>query len=97
MKEHVVERFAQAGIPEDKISCEPDTFVFKAPVSPTELLGWFRDYYGPTMNAFESAAKDGRQDTLFDELNELFNAQNASSDPDSSAIPATYLRVNVQA
>src|SRR5213592_4797386 len=37
----VVERFTAAGIPEHDIACEPDTFVFEAPVSPTECLTWF--------------------------------------------------------
>src|SRR5690348_15341513 len=58
----VVERFTAAGIPARNITCEPDTFVFEAPVSPTEYLTWFRDYYGPTMNAFEAAASNGRAD-----------------------------------
>src|SRR5207247_6913153 len=36
----VVERFTAAGIPKQNIACEPDTFVFEAPVSPTEYLSW---------------------------------------------------------
>jgi len=91
----VVERFTAAGIPERNIACEPDTFVFEAPVSPTEYLTWFRDYYGPTMNAFEAAASNGRADDLFGELDALFNVQNTSGDPDTTAIPATFLRVTV--
>ena len=91
----VVERFTAAGIPERNIVCEPDTFVFEAPVSPTEYLTWFRDYYGPTMNAFEAAASNGRADELFGELDALFNAQNTTGDPGTTAIPATYLRVTV--
>jgi ubiquinone/menaquinone biosynthesis C-methylase UbiE len=91
----VVERFTAAGIAERDIACEPDTFVFEAPVSPTEYLTWFRDYYGPTMNAFEAAASTGRAGDLFAELDALFNAQNTSNDPDTTAIPATFLRVNV--
>src|SRR5207244_261072 len=55
----VVERFTAAGIPERNIACEPDTFVFEAPVSPTEYLTWFRDYYGPTITAFEPAPSTG--------------------------------------
>jgi ubiquinone/menaquinone biosynthesis C-methylase UbiE len=93
--DNVVERFTAAGIPEANIACEPDTFVFEAPVSPTEVLTWFRDYYGPTMNAFEAAASNGRADDLFSELDGLFNAQNTSNDPDTTAIPATFLRVTV--
>jgi SAM-dependent methyltransferase len=38
--DHVVERFTAAGIPEHNIACEPDTFVFEAPVSPTDVLTW---------------------------------------------------------
>lgn len=91
----VVERFAAAGIPASKIACEPDTFVFEAPVPPTDYLTLFRDYYGPTMNAFEAAASDGRADELFAELDTLFNAQNTTGNPDTTAIPATYLRVTV--
>src|SRR5262245_32368907 len=47
----VVERFTAAGVPARNIQTAPDSFVFEAPVSPTEYLTWFRDYYGPTMNA----------------------------------------------
>jgi len=93
--DHVVERFTTAGIPEHNIACEPDTFVFEAPASPTEYLTWFRDYYGPTMNAFEAAASNSRADDLFAELDALFNTQNTSSDPNTTAIPATFLRVTV--
>ena len=93
--DNVVERFAGAGIAERNIACEPDTFVFEAPVPPTEYLAWFRDYYGPTMNAFEAAASDGRADDLFAELDVLFRTQNTSSAPDTTAIPATFLRVSV--
>ena len=91
----VVERFTAAGIPASKIACEPDSFVFEAPVSPTEYLTWFRDYYGPTMNAFEAAQSNGRSDELFAELDTLFNAQNTTGNPDTTAIPATFLRVTV--
>ena len=71
--------------------------MFEAPVSPTEYLTWFRDYYGPTMNAFEAAASNGRADDLFAELDTLFNTRNTTSDPNTTAIPATFLRVTVHA
>ncbi|HTL86951.1 MAG TPA: methyltransferase type 11, partial [Acidimicrobiia bacterium] len=74
---------------------EQDTFVFEAPVSPTEYLTWFRDFYGPTMNAFEAAAANGKADELFSELDALFNAQNTSGDRNVTAIPATFLCVDV--
>ena len=63
---------------------------------PSELLAVFRGYYGPTMNAFEAAEKNGRADELQKELDELFNAQNQSTSPDSTSIPATFLRVTVE-
>ena len=91
----VVERFTAAGIPNGNIACEPDTFVFEAPVSPTEYLTWFRDYYGPTMNAFAAAESNGRANDLFAELDALFNAQNTSGATNTTAIPATFLRVSV--
>src|SRR5436190_7292225 len=55
MEDKVIERFTGAGIPADRITCERDTFVFTAPVSPSEYLASFRDYYGPTMNAYAAA------------------------------------------
>jgi hypothetical protein len=39
----------------------------------------FRGYYGPTVNAFEAAEKDGRADDLREELNTLFESQNTST------------------
>jgi hypothetical protein len=95
--EYVIQRFTAAGIPERSIACEPDTFVFEAPVSPTEYLTRFRDYYGPTMNAFEAAAANDRADNLFAELDTLFRTQNTSKNPYNTAIPATFLRVTIHA
>ena len=92
----VVERFAAAGVPEDKISCERDTFVFETPVPPSEFLAVFRNYYGPTMNAFEAAEASGRADELQRELEVLFNEQNQSPHSQATSIPATFLRVTVE-
>ncbi|HEV7523836.1 MAG TPA: class I SAM-dependent methyltransferase [Acidimicrobiia bacterium] len=92
----VVERFAAAGVPEDKISFARDTFVFNAPVAPSELVLWFKDYYGPTMNAFDAADGSGRADELLHDLQALFNEKNVSIDDGASAIPATFLRVTVE-
>jgi SAM-dependent methyltransferase len=94
--DHVVERFVEAGISATSITCSPDTFVFEAPVSPTEYLTWFRDFYGPTMNAFDAAGHSGRANELFAELDEVFNAQNTTTDPNTTSIPATFLRVTVE-
>jgi SAM-dependent methyltransferase len=94
VEEYVVERFTAAGVPEDAISCERDTYEFNSPDSPSELVTAFGTYYGPTMNAFEAAAKDGREDELQDELEKLFNEQNRGNG--ATSIPATFLRVTVQ-
>src|SRR5207248_9810458 len=51
VEENVIERFAAAGVPAEKISFERDTYWFNFPSEPTELVGLFRAYYGPTMNA----------------------------------------------
>jgi SAM-dependent methyltransferase len=93
--EHVTERFTAAGVNAADIACEPDTFVFEAAVSPTEWLGVFRDYYGPTMNAFAAAEGDGRAADLFGELAALFEDQNRGVGPGTTRIPATFLRVTV--
>ena len=82
--------FAQPG----DVSCERATYVFRHPGPPSELLATFRTYYGPTMNAFEAAAKDGRESQLEAELTALFEAQNQGG-PESTEIPATYLKVVV--
>src|SRR6059058_5483112 len=95
VEDNVIERFAAAGVPEEKILFERDTYSFNFPGAPAELVGLFRTYYGPTMNAFEAAATNGREADLQAELEALFNAQNASPSDDATSIPATFLRVTV--
>ena len=56
---NVIERFAAAGVPEDAISFARDTYTFNFPGPPSQLVEAFRKYYGPTMNAFEAAEKNG--------------------------------------
>ena len=51
--------------------------------------------YGPTMNAFEAAEKNGRAGDLQKELEDLFNRQNKSPSKNATSIPATFLRVTV--
>jgi hypothetical protein len=77
----------------ERISFERDTYTFTFGGSPSEFLGVFREYYGPTMNAYAAAAADGREDELHAELDTLFNEQNTSSSPDVTSIPATFLGV----
>jgi SAM-dependent methyltransferase len=95
VEDSVIERFTAAGVPAENISFERDTYTFDYPGPPAELLDVFRAYYGPTMNAFEAAAADGREAELRAELEALFNSQNTSSSTDSTSIPATFLRVTV--
>jgi len=92
---NVIERFVGAGVPEKRISLERDTYTFNFPGSPSQLLAEFRNYYGPTMNAFEAAAANGGEADLQAELDALFNSQNESLGEDATSIPATYLRVTV--
>src|SRR5204862_4827879 len=95
VEENVIERCAAAGVPQEKISFKRDTYTFNFRGAPSELVGLFRAYYGPTMNAFEAAAANGREADLQAELEALFNTQNASPSEDATSIPATFLRVTV--
>jgi len=97
VEENVIERFGAAGVPEEQISFERDTYIFNFAGSPSDLLSEFRTYYGPTMNAYEAAAANGREADLHAELDALFNAQDASPSKDATSIPATFLRVTVAA
>jgi SAM-dependent methyltransferase len=95
VEDNVIERFAAAGVPEESLSFERDSYTFNFAGPPAELLDVFRTYYGPTMNAFEAAAADGREAELQAELETLFSSQNASPNEDATSIPATFLRVTV--
>lgn len=91
----VIERFAGAGVPKENVSFVRDTYSFNYPRPPAELVDAFRKYYGPTMNAFEAAEKNGRATDLQEELETLFESQNRSEDRQATSIPATFLRVTV--
>ncbi len=97
VEENVVERFAAAGAARENITCVRDTYRLIAPGPPAELVDTFVNYYGPTMNAREAAAKSGRADDLRRELVALFESQNASPRKDATSIAATFLRVTVVA
>src|SRR5579862_2746124 len=95
VESNIIERFGQAGVPAAKISMVKDTFYFASPdKSPTHFMELFRDFYGPTMNAYEAARKNGKVDDLHRQLVELANAQNKSKDA-GTLIPATFMRVTV--
>src|SRR3954467_1548636 len=71
IESNVIERFGAAGIPKERISFVRDSYSFDFPGTPSELVGVFRKYYGPTMNAFEAAEKNGRAGALQKELEAL--------------------------
>jgi SAM-dependent methyltransferase len=89
----VRERFESAGIKPEHIRFERVTWTFRKAGSPSDLLETFRDFYGPSMNAYEAAQKVGKVEQLHGELLKLFNSQNDGGD--TTAIPATYLKVTV--
>ncbi len=95
VESQVIERFAGLGIAADNVTFARDTFTFESPGTPAMMVATFRDFYGPTMNAFEAAKKNARADDLQRELELLFNSQNQSVNQDTTLIPATYLRVTV--
>lgn len=94
VEDNVRERFGAAGAVSGNIVCERATWRFRHAGPPAEFLEMFRLYYGPTMNAFEAAAKDGREAQLQSELERLFETQNQAG-PERTEIPATYLKVTV--
>ena len=96
MEPTVIDRFTQAGVEADKVSFKRDTFTFNIPTPPSEFVTLFRTYYGPTMNAFDAAERNGRADDLQQELETLFESQNQSTRKDVTSIPATFLRVTVE-
>lgn len=96
LENNIIERFGNAGISKENISCSNETFTFNTNSSPSELVTRFKNYYGPTMNAFEAAEKNGKAIELQQELETLFNTQNKSNRDTTTAIDATYLQVTVK-
>jgi len=95
VESHVIERFTNAGVAKEDISFIKDTFHFSLSSTPSELVDRFSKYYGPTMNAFEAAEKNGKAEDLQHELEALFNRQNQSTTGNTTFIPANFLRVTV--
>jgi SAM-dependent methyltransferase len=95
IESNVIERFGGAGVAQEKISFVRDTYTFIYPTAPSELVAEFRKYYGPTMNAFDAAEKNGRAADLQKDLDALFESHNQSPRKDATSIPATFLRVTV--
>lgn len=96
VESHVIERFAAAGVPKDRVKLERDTFYFRSPsLTPAQFIDMFRKFYGPTMNAFEAAAKNGKDDELNRQLVDQAQAHNQPG-AGGLSIPATFMRVTVQ-
>ncbi len=64
------------------------TYSFRYP-SPEHFVGWFREYYGPTVRAFAALDTEG-QEALASDLKELCEAHNVSGDG-TLVVPADYL------
>ena len=95
VEDHIVERFARAGVPKENISLATDTYYFAhSEKSPTEFIELFEKFYGPTMNAVDAARNNGKEQELHKQLVELGNAHNKSNA--GTFIPATFMRVTVQ-
>jgi ubiquinone/menaquinone biosynthesis C-methylase UbiE len=93
---HITERFGQAGVPKETISMVKETYHFIShDKSPDKVIESFRRCYGPTMNAFEAAEKNGKEEELQNQLLELAKAQNKDTNG-GTFIPATFLRVTVR-
>ena len=95
VESNVIERFGAAGIPAEKVSFDRETYTFRSPGSPSAFVTDFKNYYGPTMNAFAAAEQNGKAAELQAELEALFERQNNSEVAGATSIPATFLRVIV--
>lgn len=95
VESHVIERYEAAGISKDNISFLRDTYTFNFKGTPSGFVETFKNFYGPTMNAFEAAEKNGKAEALQNELETLFASQNQGKNG-MTTIPATFLRVTVQ-
>lgn len=92
---HILERFALAGVPAERVKMVKDTFLFVSDeMGPTAFIDVFRKFYGPTMNAFEAAEKNGKTAELLGLLLDLAKSQNKAADAGTS-IPATFMRVTI--
>lgn len=92
---HILERFAAAGIAPEKITMGPERFVFQSPNhSPEEFIDVFRRFYGPTMNAFDAAEKNGKVSELYGQLIELARGQ-STGEAKGVSIAATFMKVVV--
>lgn len=90
---NVIERFASAGVPKEKIAFARDIWTFNFPGAPSAFVDAFRKYYPPTMNAFDAAEKNGRAQDLQKELEQMFSSHNKNANKGATTIDATFLKV----
>lgn len=90
----ILDRFGKAGILPEKITMTRDTYTFVSADSPSVFINNFRHFYGPTMNAFEAAAQNGKEEELYQKLLDLAVAENRATDGTTS-IAASFMRVTV--
>ena len=64
------------------------TYKFRYP-SAEHFVGWFREYYGPTVRAFGALDAEG-QEALTRDLRELLESRNVSGD-ETLVVPSEYL------
>ncbi|MDX2165431.1 MAG: methyltransferase domain-containing protein [Deltaproteobacteria bacterium] len=96
VESHILDRFGQAGVPNERVAMVKDTYSFIAPDKrPAEVIELFRRFYGPTMNAFEAAEKTGRTAELQAQLIDLATSFNQNTSGGTS-ISATFMRVTVR-
>jgi hypothetical protein len=69
MEDHVVERFAGAGVPRERISFGRETYTFNFAGAPSEFVAAFRQYYGPRSGQMAGSSRSerphGPSDTRF--------------------------------
>ncbi len=96
VEDEVLERFGSAGVAPDRITLEQGTFEFVSDTrGPDDWVSIMRDYYGPTMNAYEVARTSGKEAELHRQLTELAHSHNCTSGS-GLRVRATYLRVTVE-
>src|SRR5262249_33856523 len=95
VESNVIERFGAAGAPKERISFVRDTYTFNYQGAPAGLVAEFRQYYGPTMNAFDAAERNGKAADLQKELEALFDSQKIRGSKSGRQLTATFLRVTV--
>lgn len=92
VEEEVANRFREAGVAPESVTFDRREFRFEYDRPTSEFLKLFREYYGPTMNAYAAADASGRAAELDAELEKLFASQNDGG-ADGTSIGATYLLV----